>query len=352
MRIKRCHIKSPLETEKTIKNYSAKSSSSTSIPQLESPFEFIAPLTSAGQRLDQLLAQLLPQWSRNRLQSWILEGHIRVDGNIVSTKQKIWGTEKISVHPHIVSVNEAHTAEAIPLNIIYEDAHILVVDKPAGMVVHPGNGNWQGTLLNALLHHAHQLNDVPRAGIVHRLDKDTSGLLVVAKTIETQISLVRQLQQHTVKRDYLAVVLGEVKQSSYVDAPIGRHPVQRTKMAISSQGKPARTHYQILEPFHGCTLLCCSLETGRTHQIRVHMHSIGHPLVGDPVYTGRPSKTSPFMAQFIMQFPRQALHAQQLSLAHPQHGEIMSWHSDLPDDMDSLLQALRSEQMSSGHGTR
>lgn len=315
---------------------------STLIEQAESPIELIAPQNNAGQRLDQLLAQLLPHWSRNRLQSWILEGRVQVDDKVASPKQKIWGNEKITVRPHIAAVNDAHTAEAIPLEIIYEDAHLLVINKPAGMVVHPGNGNWQGTLLNALLHHAPQLNDIPRAGIVHRLDKDTSGLLVVAKTIEAQMSLVRQLQQRTVKRDYLAIVLGEVKQNGHIDAAIGRHPVQRTKMAITLQGKPARTHYRILEPFDGCTLLLCSLETGRTHQIRVHMHSIGHPLAGDPVYTGKPKKLPPTIAQLIMQFPRQALHAQQLSFFHPRHGDIMSWHSDLPEDMDLLLQALRN----------
>lgn len=307
----------------------------------------VAPQNSAGQRLDQVLAQLLPQWSRSRLQSWIREKRVCLDGKVATPKQKIWGNEKINVRPHIVAVNAAHTAEAIPIEIIYEDAHLLVINKPAGLVVHPGNGNWQGTLLNALLHHAQQLNDISRAGIVHRLDKGTSGLLVVAKTIEAQTSLVRQLQQRTVKRDYLAIVLGEVKQNGHIDAAIGRHPVQRTKMAVTIQGKPARTHYQILEPLEGCTLLRCSLESGRTHQIRVHMHSIGHPLVGDPVYTGKPNKMPTEIGRLIMRFPRQALHAQQLSLSHPQHGETMSWNSALPEDMHLLLQALRcSENLS------
>lgn len=301
----------------------------------------IAPQSCAGLRLDLVLAQLLPQWSRSRLQSWILEQRVKVDGKIATPKQKVWGNEKISIQPHIVPVNEAYAAEAISLEIIYEDHHLLVINKPAGMVVHPGNGNWQGTLLNALLHHSRQLNDIPRAGIVHRLDKDTSGLLVVAKTIEAQTSLVRQLQQHTVRRNYLAIVLGEVKQHGHIDAPIGRHPVQRTKMAVTHHGKPARTHYQILESFEGCTLLRCSLETGRTHQIRVHMHKIGHPLVGDPVYTGKARKSPPEIARLLTQFPRQALHAQQLAFTHPQHGETMAWDSAPPEDMEALLLQLR-----------
>lgn len=303
--------------------------------------ELVAPPSTIGFRLDQVLAKLLPQWSRSRLQSWILEKRVSIDGKVATPKQKIWGNEKIIVKPCMVTANEMHAAEAISLEIIYEDNHLLVVNKPAGMVVHPGNGNWQGTLLNALLHHSRQLNDIPRAGIVHRLDKDTSGLLVVAKTLEAQTSLVRQLQQRTAKRDYLAIVLGEVEQNGHIDAPIGRHPVQRTKMTVTTQGKSACTYYQILEQFEGCTLLRCSLETGRTHQIRVHMHSIGHPLVGDPVYSGKPKKMSSKTAQLIIQFPRQALHAQQLALSHPQHGEPMKWESVLPKDMNILLRELR-----------
>lgn len=334
-------MKFPVEAKKTIQNYNAKTSLSAPARRTESIINLVVPQSCIGLRLDLVLARLLPQWSRSRLQSWILEKRVSVDGKVATSKQRIWGNEKISVSPHIVPVNEAHVAEAIPLEIIYEDDQLLVINKPAGIVVHPGNGNWQGTLLNALLHYSKQLNEVPRAGIVHRLDKDTSGLLVIAKTIEAQTDLVRQLQQHTVKRDYFAIVLGEVKQSGYVDAPIGRHPVQRTKMTVTIHGKPARTYYRILEQFEGCTLLRCSLETGRTHQIRVHMHSIGHPLVGDPVYTGKPKKISVEVARLIMQFPRQALHAQQLALAHPQHGETMMWDSVLPEDISGLLQELR-----------
>lgn len=340
-------MKFPVETKKAIQNYNAKPSLSALAERTESIIDLVVPQSCIGLRLDLVLAQLLPQWSRSRLQSWILEKRVSVDGEVATPKQKIWGNEKISVSPHIVPVNEAHAAEAISLEIIYEDNHLLVINKPVGMVVHPGNGNWQGTLLNALLHYSKQLNEIPRAGIVHRLDKDTSGLLVVAKTIEAQTSLVRQLQQHTVKRHYLAIVLGEIKQRGHIDAPIGRHPVQRTKMAVTIHGKPARTYYQILEQFEGCTLLRCSLETGRTHQIRVHMHSIGHPLVGDPVYTGKPKKIPAEIARLIMQFPRQALHAQQLVLAHPQHGETMIWDSVLSEDISALLQELRQYRMPS-----
>jgi 23S rRNA pseudouridine1911/1915/1917 synthase len=196
-------------------------------------------------------------------------------------------------------------------------------------------------MLNALLHHAVSLCNVPRAGIVHRLDKDTSGLLVVAKTIEAQTNLIRQLPRHSVKREYLALVLGQVEQNSCVDAPIGRHPKQRTKMAIINKGKQARTHYQILEPFDGCTLLQCSLETGRTHQIRVHMHSIGHPLVGDPVYGGKPRKTKPEIGQLISSFSRQALHAQYLELKHPLDEQTIKWEAEPPEDINELLQRLR-----------
>ena len=299
------------------------------------------PVNCAGLRLDQALAQLLPDWSRNRLQAWILGKQVSVDGVGASPKQKVWGGEKIQVKPQPHPAESAHAAEAIPLDIVYEDQALIVVNKPAGMVVHPGSGNWQGTMLNALLHHATQLDGVPRAGIVHRLDKDTSGLLVVAKTLEAQTSLVRQLQTHTVKRDYLALVQGHVSHDGSVDAPVGRHPIQRTKMAVSRSGKEARTHYRVLEHFDGCTLLQCSLETGRTHQIRVHMHSLGHPLVGDPVYGGKPKKIAQEIGQLITRFPRQALHAQKLELTHPQSGKTMAWEAAAPEDMERLLRTLR-----------
>jgi 23S rRNA pseudouridine1911/1915/1917 synthase len=212
------------------------------------------------------------------------------------------------------------------------------VDKPAGLVVHPGSGNPDGTLLNALLHHASRLAAIPRAGIVHRLDKETSGLLVVAKTLAAQTSLVRQLQARTVKRDYLAVVLGVPARASTVEAPIGRHPVVRTRMAVVASGKPAVTHYRVLHSGHGWSLLRCSLETGRTHQIRVHLASIGHPLIGDPVYLGRAgARTVPAAARG---FGRQALHAHHLALSHPESGAPVAWESPLPRELAALLDAL------------
>ena len=297
-------------------------------------------------RLDQALAKLLPNWSRSRLQTWIADNRIMLDGQITTIKQKVWGNEHVQISPQNTLAESAYVAEDIDLNIIHEDDAIIIINKPAGLVTHPGNGNWQGTLLNALLHHAPQLEHVPRAGIVHRLDKNTSGLLVIAKTLEAQTNLVRQLQQHTVKRDYLALVLGEVTKAGSVDAPIGRHPIHRTKMAVTTNGKSARTHYQIIEHFTGCTLLQCSLETGRTHQIRVHMSSIGHALAGDPVYGGKPGKTGQVIGQILISFPRQALHAQKLALVHPQTEQILGWEADMPEDLNNLLQLLRQHSRS------
>jgi 23S rRNA pseudouridine1911/1915/1917 synthase len=331
----------PTKDEKELTNYNANTALQESDELHEVMLNVTIPNNYAGLRLDQALAQLFPNWSRSRLQLWISQKRITLDGKAVNSKQKVWGNEQICINPKSFSTGPQFKAEAIRLNIIYEDDFLLIINKPVGMVVHPGNGNWQGTMLNALLHHAAQLSNVPRAGIVHRLDKDTSGLLVVAKTIDTQINLIRQLQQHQVKRNYLALVLGQVTQNGHVDEPIGRHPVQRTKMAVIKKGKPARTHYQILEQFEGCTLLQCSLETGRTHQIRVHMHKIGHPLAGDPVYGGKPKKTNQEIGQLLTIFPRQALHAQQLELAHPKNDKIMRWEATLPDDMNTLLQTLR-----------
>lgn len=299
------------------------------------------PKCYAGLRLDQALVKLFPNWSRSRLQLWISQKRVTLDGKAVNSKQKVWGNEQVWVNPKNLSPDHPFSAEAIQLNIIYEDDSLIIINKAAGMVVHPGNGNWHGTMLNALLHHAPQLNNIPRAGIVHRLDKDTSGLLVVAKTIDAQINLIRQMQRHEVKRNYLALVLGHVSQNGFVDQPIGRHPIQRTKMAVIKNGKPARTHYQILEHFNGCTLLQCSLETGRTHQIRVHMHNIGHPLAGDPVYGGKPKKIIQEIGQLLSIFPRQALHAQQLVFAHPKNNKIMCWEAAIPEDIDALLRTLR-----------
>jgi len=304
--------------------------------------ELEIPQDCAGLRLDQALAQLLPNHSRNRLQTWILAKRITVDNQNANSKRKVWGGEKIKIKPIMHHNETTHIAEPLKLNIIYEDKAILVINKPAGMVVHPGNGNWQGTMLNGLLYHSSQLEEIPRAGIVHRLDKNTSGLLVVAKTLEAQTSLVRQLQNRTMKRDYLALVHGHVKYSGQVNAPIGRHPVQRIKMAVNKNGKEACTHYLIKEQINGSTLLQCSLDTGRTHQIRVHMFSIGHPLVGDPTYGAKPQKVSQEVRKLISDFPRQALHAQRLEFIHPDTSQKVMWETELPKDIDELLLMLRA----------
>ncbi|MBK1679161.1 23S rRNA pseudouridine(1911/1915/1917) synthase [Rhodocyclus tenuis] len=297
------------------------------------------PADCGGERLDRILARLLPQHSRNRLQTWIREGRVRLAGEpLTETKRKLWGGESLEIDAAADEHAESSAPEDIPLDIVYEDETLLVINKPAGLVVHPGNGNWHGTLLNALLHHAPALAGIPRAGIVHRLDKDTSGLLVVAKTLAAQTDLVRQLQARTVKRRYRALLRGELTRDGTVDAPIGRHPTLRTRMAVVSNGKPARTHYHVLERFIGCTLVDCALETGRTHQIRVHMTSIGHPLVGDAVYGGGASRI-PVGALFH----RQALHAFRLGLVHPENGRSLQWTAPLPDDFAELLEGVREE---------
>lgn len=306
----------------------------------------LIPTDCAGLRLDQALARLLPQHSRSRLQGWLREGRIRLDGEAgVDAKRKIWGGEWIELEEDLPADPRElpAMAEDIPLQIVHEDEDLLVINKPAGLVVHPGSGNWQGTLLNALLHHAPALAAIPRAGIVHRLDKDTSGLLVVAKTLEAQTDLVRQLQARSVKRHYLALVYGAVVTNGKMDAPIGRHPTQRTRMAVVAlerHGKEARTHYQVRERFVAATLLECQLETGRTHQIRVHMMALGHPLVGDPVYLrGKRSGSS-----LLNAFPRQALHAWRLAVQHPRTQQEMSWATDLPEDFAQLLAQLRAQE--------
>lgn len=319
-------------------HYNVKTMQST--PATPAPIELRIPPDCAGLRLDQALARLFPDWSRSRLQAWVTAGKIHLDGLPATSRQKLWGGETIQIEPQPALIDAAHIAQDIKLDILYEDLWLMVIHKPAGLVVHPGNGNWQGTLLNALLHHAGDLASVPRAGIVHRLDKDTSGLLVVAKTLEVQTALVRQLQARSVKRGYLAIVTGNVPCDGSVNAPVGRHPVHRTKMAVTRTGKEAITHYRILERFDGYTLLQCSLETGRTHQIRVHMHSIHHPIAGDPVYGSKPGHTH-HTGRIAASFPRQALHAFQLSLAHPHDGRTMTWQAPLPDDMQHLLQILR-----------
>lgn len=312
------------------------------IPSATIALHLIVPDDYAGLRLDQALVKFFPEYSRSRLQEWITRQQVKVDGEFATTKQKVWGGEKLEVLPQTHPSEQPYLAEKIALEILYEDDALLVINKPVGMVVHPGSGNWEGTLLNALLHHAPQLASIPRAGIVHRLDKDTSGLLVVAKTLAAQTSLVRQLEARSVQREYLALVHGELTRAGKVDAPIGRHPSQRVKMAVVESGKAAVTHYQIEERFPSCTLLRCRLETGRTHQIRVHMARIGHPLVGDRVYLKGPQKCVPQLRALLSGFPRQALHAARLALEHPVGGKMMEWHAPLPQDMQQLLQQIKA----------
>ncbi len=304
----------------------------------------VIPFDLAGLRLDQALQKLLPEYSRSRLQEWIKQELVTVDGKSATTKQTVWGGESVQVEPQASSVESAFTAQDIALDIVFEDDTLIVIDKPAGLVVHPGSGNWEGTMLNALLHHATQLSGIPRAGIVHRLDKDTSGLLVVAKTLTAQTDLVRQLQARTVKREYLAVAQGIVDHEGTVEADLGRHPVHRTKMAIVPNGKPAVTHYRALEHYAAHTLIECRLETGRTHQIRVHMQSISHALAGDPVYGGKPVAATPAVRDAVKKFGRQALHAARLGLIHPVSQAFMEWRAEIPADMAALIEILRSEQ--------
>jgi len=299
-----------------------------------------------GQRLDQALAQLFPDYSRSRIKEWILGECVSVDGRSVSKpREKVLGGEQIIVSAAIEE--EARwEAQPIALDIVFEDEHILVINKPAELVVHPGAGNADGTVLNALLHHVPEIADVPRAGIVHRLDKDTTGLMVVAKTVPAQTHLVAALQARQITREYEAIAIGTMTAGGVVDKPIGRHPTKRTHMAINAFGKPAVTHYRVAEKFRAHTRLRLRLETGRTHQIRVHMASINHPLVGDPLYGGRPrppKQATEELVTMLRQFRRQALHAAMLRLAHPITGEEMEWHAPIPEDMVQLTEALRAD---------
>ena len=298
----------------------------------------------AGQRLDQALPRLFPDFSRTRLQRWVREGRVTLDGRVTDRpRDRLLGGERIDLEAHLED-QVACRPQPIPLKVVYQDPSLLVIDKPAGLVVHPAAGNPDGTLLNALLHHDPELIRLPRAGIVHRLDKETSGLLVVARTEAACKSLVEQLQAREIKREYRALVSGTLTAGGRVDAPIGRHPVHRTRMAVVAAGRPAVTHYRVLQRFPAHTWLRVNLETGRTHQIRVHMAHIRHPLVGDPVYGGRlrlPAGIGDGLRQALRRFHRQALHARRLGLAHPDSGEWMEWEASLPADLAALLDCLR-----------
>ena len=299
-----------------------------------------------GLRLDQVLADLFPEYSRSKLKTWIQEGNVSVNGEVITVpRHKMQMDELVTVQAEM-DVQVTSEAQDIALNIVYEDEHILVINKPADLVVHPGAGNPSGTVLNALLNHCPDIDKVPRAGIVHRLDKDTTGLMVVAKTIPAQTHLVDQLQRREMSREYEAIALGTMVAGGIVDAPIGRHATKRTHMAVREMGKPAVTHFRVIEKFRAYTHLRLKLETGRTHQIRVHMAHIKHPLLGDQVYGGRPRLPKGASEEFIAAlrgFQRQALHAAQLSLFHPETEEWMTWKAPLPQDMQDLLKAVKKD---------
>jgi 23S rRNA pseudouridine1911/1915/1917 synthase len=305
------------------------------------------PEELAGMRLDQCLAEIFPDYSRSKLQTWLKDGRVLVDGEQRKGREKLDGGEEIELDAEAEQVVE-YDAEDIPLDIIYEDESILIVNKPAGLVVHPAVGNWTGTLVNALLNHVPSLDTLPRAGIVHRIDKDTSGLLMVAKTLQAHNSLVEQLQERSIHREYLALVKGWMTAGGTVDQPIGRHPVDRKRNAVRRDGKEAVTHYRLEQRFKRHTLIRVKLETGRTHQIRVHMSHINYPLVGDQTYGGRfqmPAECNPALADALRNFKRQALHATKLGLDHPETGEYMEWEQPMPEDMQNLIKLLIENEL-------
>lgn len=296
----------------------------------------------AGRRFDQVLAELYPDYSRSRLQGWIKEGRALLDGATVQPRAKLQAGQEIELRPASIEP-QGDAAEPIQLNVVFEDDDLIVVNKPAGLVVHPGAGNPAGTLMNGLLHHAPELEALPRAGILHRIDKDTSGLLLVARSIAAHTRLVRDLEQRLIKREYRAVCNDRLTAGETVEAPIGRHRVHRTRMAVTNAGKPAVTHYRVLARFAAHSFIACRLETGRTHQIRVHLAWRQHPLVGDPVYGGRlkiPAGAGEELTEALKGFRRQALHASDLGFQHPVADTPMAFHAPLPDDLLGLLQSL------------
>jgi 23S rRNA pseudouridine1911/1915/1917 synthase len=306
---------------------------------------FYIPDDLAGRRVDQVLAQRFPEFSRGRLQNWIKQGQVTLDGCRCQAKHRVRGGEEVLLRV-VLEPEVADQAQPMDLNLVYEDESLIVVDKPAGIVVHPAAGNRDGTLLNGLLNHLPSLNTLPRAGIVHRLDKDTSGLMVVAKTLEAHHALVCQLQARSVKREYRAIVQGVMIAGGKLAQPLGRHPVNRLRMAVVPHGKEAITHYRVIERFRAHTYLQVWLETGRTHQIRVHMSYLHYPLLGDPLYGGRlkiPAGVSTQTQQALQAFRRQALHAFRLELDHPRTGERLMWEAPPAQDMQQILKVLADD---------
>lgn len=306
----------------------------------------VVPYELAGMRLDQVLAEVFADYSRTRLQAWLKSGRVTVNGRVLKAKDKLDGGEEVVLEAEDEVVVESE-AQDIPLDIVYEDDSLLVVNKPAGLVVHPAVGNWDGTLLNALLHHEPHLETLPRAGIVHRIDKDTSGLLMIAKTLQAHNSLTQQLQAREITREYLAIARGRMTAGGTIDEPIGRHPTERKRYAVRQSGKEAVTHYRVLQRFLHHTFIQVMLETGRTHQIRVHMAHIRYPLLGDQVYGGRfqmPKDCGERLEAELRNFKRQALHAAKLGLEHPVTGEYLEWEQPLPEDMANMLEALADNE--------
>ena len=318
--------------------------SGTSANEFAAIHELSVPAELAGMRLDVVLARLLPQYSRARLQGWIDVGRVQIEGREASRRERVGAADRLRVQAEFPRDEQVTAGEAaVPFVIAHTDEAFWIIDKPAGLVVHPGAGNREGTLQNALLTLDPELSRVPRAGIVHRLDKDTSGLMLVARTPEAQAAFVRSLAAREVEREYLALCLGELSGGGVIDAPIGRHRSQRTRMAVREDGRDAVTHYRIERRLPGSTLLRVKLETGRTHQIRVHLAHLGYPLLGDPVYAGRaryPAGLSALQRAAIDGFRRQALHATRLAFAHPVTGEPEQFESPLPKDFTNLLQVL------------
>jgi len=318
------------------------------------PRTILVPDSAAGRRFDAVLAELFPEFSRSRLAEWIKSGDALLDGKPVRPRDPVRGGQTVSLDVVLETQTEA-VAEDIALDVVYEDSEVIVLNKPAGLVVHPGAGNPAGTLVNALLHRDPTLSLLPRAGIVHRLDKDTSGVMVVARTLPAHTALVAQLSARGVHRQYLAIVVGALVSGGTANAAIDRHPRDRVRMAVREDGRDAVTHYRLRERFRAHTALECRLETGRTHQIRVHMAHLKHPIVGDPLYGGPlklPKGATPELIEALRGFKRQALHAETLEFAHPTTGEPVRCTAPVPDDMQRLLKALRDDAKAAAEAAR